>query len=90
MSTVSEPVLTTSNPEVVAERRRALRALMRNPLLPAAGETAKEYNLVRRHSVWLKYWLAKFPSWDLHIDKEVARLRKTPPDLADETRGVSS
>jgi len=61
---------------------------MRNPLIPAAGETAKEYNLVRRHSVWLKYWLAKFPAWELHIDKEVARLRKTPPDLADETRGA--
>jgi uncharacterized protein (TIGR02678 family) len=88
VSTVSEPVLTTSNPEVVAERRRGLRALMRNPLLPATGETAKEYNLVRRHSVWLKYWLAKFPAWELYIDKEVARLRKTPPDLADETRGA--
>ena len=78
--------LTTSNPDIAVERRRALRALLRNPLLPAMGETAKEYNLVRRHSVWLNHWLAKFPAWNLHIDKEVARLRKTPADADDETR----
>ena len=78
--------LTTSNPDIAVERRRALRALLRNPLLPATGETAKEYNLVRRHSVWLNHWLAKFPAWNLHIDKEVARLRKTPADADDETR----
>src|SRR5262249_21649507 len=33
-----------------------------------------------------KLWLAKFPAWKLHIDKEVARLLKTPADLADDTR----
>src|SRR5262245_52129190 len=63
-----------------------MRALLRNPLLPALGDRAKEYVIVRRHSAWLKYWLGKFPAWDLYIDKEVARLRKTPPDLADETK----
>ncbi len=69
-----------------AERRRALRTLLRRPLVPASGDTGDEYRLVRRHSAWLKDWLAKFPAWDLHVDQEVARLRKVPPDLIDETR----
>ncbi len=69
-----------------AERRRALRTLLRRPLLPASGETEEEYSLVRRHSVWLKDWLTKFPAWSFHADKEVARLCKVPPDLLDETR----
>ena len=69
-----------------AERRRALRMLLRRPLLPASGETGEEYSLIRRHSAWLKDWLTKFPAWSFHVDKEVARLRKLPPDLLDETR----
>jgi uncharacterized protein (TIGR02678 family) len=71
---------------VEAERRRALRALLRAPLLPSAGETAEEYNLVRRHSEWLKHWFTKFPAWILHIDKAAARLRKVRVDFLDETR----
>jgi len=82
---VAEALAAPSDPEIAAERRRALRALLRSPLLPASGETAKEYVLVRRHSAWLKYWLGKFPAWDLFVDKEVARLRKKSPD-SDETR----
>ena len=78
--------MTASNPEMEAGRRRALRALLRNPLLPAVGETADEYMLVRRHSEWLKRWLTTFPAWSLHIDREVARLRKIPADVVDETR----
>jgi uncharacterized protein (TIGR02678 family) len=71
---------------VEAERRRALRALLRVPLLPSAGETAEEYSLVRRNSEWLKHWFTKFPVWSLHIDKAAARLRKVPVDFLDETR----
>jgi uncharacterized protein (TIGR02678 family) len=71
---------------VEAERRRALRALLRTPLLPSSGENAEEYNLVRRHSEWLKHWFTKFPAWTLHIDKAAARLRKVPVDFLDETR----
>jgi uncharacterized protein (TIGR02678 family) len=82
---IAEALAAPSDPEIAAERRRAMRALLRSPLLPASGETAKEYVLVRRHSAWLKYWIAKFPAWDLCVDKEVARLRKTAPG-ADETR----
>ena len=75
-----------ATPQVETERRRALRALLRRPLLTAAGNSAEEHALVRRHSVWLKQWLVKFPHWSLHLDKEVARLRKIPPDFLDETR----
>src|ERR1041385_2099728 len=82
----SQSVTTASNGQSEGERRRAMRALLRNPLLFAEGETAEEYILVRRHSAWLKHWLAKFPQWNLHVGKEVARLRKLPPDLVDETR----
>jgi uncharacterized protein (TIGR02678 family) len=72
--------------EVEAERRCALRALLRNPLLPATGDTAEHYVLVRRHSEWLKQWLSKFPDWSLHIDGELARLRTIPADILDDTR----
>lgn len=84
-----KPFTLTPHQEVEDERRRALGALLRNPLLPAAGETAEEYVLVRRHSEWLKQWLAKFPAWTLHVDREVARLRKTPADHLDETRAAA-
>jgi uncharacterized protein (TIGR02678 family) len=83
---IQSAVTSSTSPEVQAERRRALRSLLRNPLLLAAGDTAPQYELVRNHSPWLKYWLAAFPGWTLHIDGEAARLRKTPPALTDETR----
>jgi uncharacterized protein (TIGR02678 family) len=34
----------------------------------------------------LKQWFEKYPAWSLVVDKDVARLRKTPADLADDTR----
>lgn len=73
--------------EVIAgERRQALRALLRRPLLSAAGAPAADFGLVRRHATWLREWLARHPGWTLQIDSETARLRKTPADLADATR----
>ena len=86
MTAVFEEFTTSSNPDLELERRRALRALLRNPMLLAAGDTEEAYILIRRHSLWLKQWLRKFPAWSLHIDKQAARLRKVPPDLLDETR----
>ena len=80
------PVTLSTTPEVQAERRRALRALLRNPLMLSVGDTAAQYVLVRNHSAWLKHWLAAFPGWNLYLDAEAARLRKVPPGLADETR----
>ena len=76
----------TTSLEVEAERRRAFRALLRNPLLAVSGEMAEEYRLVRRHSDWLKQWLGRFPAWELYLDRRLARLRKIPADLFDDTR----
>ncbi len=68
------------------ERRRALRALLMEPLLTAGGTRAAEFGLVRRHAIWLQEWLSRHPGWTLTVDSEVARLRKTPADLSDGSR----
>lgn len=71
-----------------AERRDALRALLMNPLLPASGPTAESFRLVRRHASWLGDWLRRWPGWTLILQPDLARLRKTPSDRTDSTRGV--
>lgn len=68
------------------ERQRALRALLRRPLLTARGRDADSFALVRRHAAWLRDWLARETGWQLHVDPEFARLRKSPADLDDATR----
>ena len=65
------------------ERRGALRALLQRPLLTA---DSPQFAAVRRHSSWLREWLARNPGWTLQISSELARLRKTPADLGDGTR----
>lgn len=70
------------------ERRKAMRALLQNPLLTAQGSFSAEFGLVRRHAGWLRDWLAKETGWSLTVDSEVARLRKTPPDTSDGTRAA--
>lgn len=71
---------------VLHERRRAMRALLMRPLLTAADDDAEVFGLVRRHAAWLSDWLDRNPGWSLHVDGELARLRKTPGDLHDDTR----
>lgn len=71
----------------LAERRRALRALLRSPLLSAAGPHAEEFTLVHRHSEWLKEWLLENAGWTLALGSDLARLRKVPGDPFDGTRG---
>ena len=68
------------------ERQRALRTLLQQPLLSADGAYAAEFGLVRQHAEWLRDWLAQNTGWALQVDSELARLRKTPADLADDTR----
>ncbi len=68
------------------ERRRALRALLRNPLIDARTDDRGDLTLVRRHAGWLHDWLGRYPGWRLHVDREHARLRKTPGRLTDATR----
>lgn len=68
------------------ERQRALRTLLKHPLLTADGPQAAEFGLVRRHADMLRDWFAHQANWILHVTTEFARLRKTPPDSADKTR----
>lgn len=71
------------------EFARALRALLRRPLLTAAVD-ADAFRLVRRHADELRAWFAHETGWRLYVDPEVARLRKTPADLGDGTRPARS
>src|ERR1043166_7000364 len=68
------------------ERQRAMRALLRNPLLTADGMNALEFGLVRGHADELKEWLAHHASCTWPVTSEFARLRKIPPDSSDPTR----
>lgn len=68
------------------ERQRAVRVLLRHPLITAAGPNSAEFVLVRRHADWLRKWFAQNPGWSLHLDAELARLRKVPATLDDPTR----
>jgi uncharacterized protein (TIGR02678 family) len=72
------------------ERRKAVRALLRNPLLTPRGRQAAEYALVRRHAGHLAEWFARETGWSLHADSGVARLRKTPGRLDDGSRGATA
>jgi uncharacterized protein (TIGR02678 family) len=63
-----------------------MRALLQHPLLTADGPHATEFGLVRRHSEWLRKWLAHYTGWSLVVDSELARLRKTPVDSIEQGR----
>lgn len=69
------------------DRRRALRALLRKPLLLADDPAdATEFARVRRHADDLREWFSRNAAWSLDITADFARLRKTPADLADASR----
>lgn len=67
------------------ERRTAIRALLVQPLLTAAMDRTA-FPLVRKHASALRTWFADQTGWHLHVDAELARLRKPPADTADATR----
>lgn len=69
------------------QRRQALRALLRCPLLTAEREP-EVLALVRRHAAWLQEWFAHHAGWSLVVSPEAARLRKIPGSDADATRGA--
>ncbi|REE95970.1 TIGR02678 family protein [Thermomonospora umbrina] len=74
------------NAEEAAEQRRAaLRALLRRPLLTARDDPETLVR-VRRHQDDLRDWLRSEVGWRLHVDTEIARLFKIPPTLDDPTR----
>jgi uncharacterized protein (TIGR02678 family) len=69
----------------VAETRRAARALLRRPLLRAAGPDAAEFTLVRKHVGDLRTWFDRNTGWRLVVDSEVARLVKVAAGTTDHT-----
>ncbi len=67
------------------EVQRAARALLRRPLLTAALHE-EELGLVRRHARELQAFFAEHAGWTLSVDRETARLRKTPATVTDGSR----
>lgn len=75
-----------SDEERAAERRRAVRALLQQPLLCAGGDGSEDLAAVRRHTDYLRGFFGKHLGWTLEVDSGLARLRKIPADRADGTR----
>jgi len=65
------------------ERRRALRALLARPLLPARHPA---FPLVRRHAEALRQWLVAETGWSLQVEGDFARLHKRVACHDDGTR----
>ncbi len=77
-----------TDPLVAEERRVALRALLHFPLLTPDGPRERLFALVRRHREYVADWFAHHAGWSLIATADVIRLRKTPGDPDDETRGA--
>jgi len=67
-------------------RRRAVRGLLRTPLLTVAQPDPALFQLVRRHALWLQDWFAREAGWTLRVDSSVARLTKVVADACDPSR----
>lgn len=76
--------------QTIEERQRALRALLKTPLLGASGEGADVFPLVRRHASFLRDWFAEHAGWRLQVEPGLAHLRKQPANLDDTTRPASA
>jgi len=73
------------------ERQRALRALLRHPLIVADDpEQGENFARIRRHGDTLREWFSRHAGWSLDITSECARLAKIPGRLDDATRGAAS
>jgi uncharacterized protein (TIGR02678 family) len=83
---MTAPLADVLDRQQVEERRHALRALLRHPLLTRTGPDATAFALVRRHASWLREWLSANVGWSLQVDTGLARLRKLPGRLDDRTR----
>jgi uncharacterized protein (TIGR02678 family) len=69
-----------------AERRRAVRALLRSPLL---ASSSPDFPALRRQGAWVREWFARETGWHVLVDAEHARLRKVPADPSDGTRAAT-
>jgi uncharacterized protein (TIGR02678 family) len=81
--------------DLATERSRAIRALLRTPLLDVAADT-DTFRIVARHSAWLTEWFETACGWSLLVDTAAgfARLgkRAARPDTSRplrRTRGSS-
>ena len=70
--------------QVAEQRRRALRILLRQPLLTSRDR--QKFSEVRKHAGWLAEWFGREAGWQVRIDHSVARLRKIPASHADGSR----
>ncbi|RGE19249.1 TIGR02678 family protein [Leucobacter sp. wl10] len=71
----------------LAERRRALRALLAQPVLSARGPDEADFRRVRRFEAELREWLDVNTGWRLTVDASAARLHKRVAG-DDATRGI--
>lgn len=69
-----------------AERRRAVRALLRSPLL---ASSSPDFPALRRQGAWVREWFARETGWHVLVDAEHARLRKVAADISDDTRAAT-
>ncbi|WP_328605385.1 TIGR02678 family protein [Amycolatopsis sp. NBC_00345] len=67
------------------EFRRAARALLRRPIVRAAGPGSDDFAVIRRHASELRTWFDRNTGWRLFVDSEVARLAKTVATTTDHT-----
>ena len=72
------------------QRGRALRTLLRQPLLTSRGPDRQKFSEVRKHAGWLAEWFAREAGWSVQIDHSVARLRKVVPWHEDGTRAAQA
>jgi uncharacterized protein (TIGR02678 family) len=63
----------------------ALRALLMMPLMTSSHS---DFAAVRRSAESLREWFAREAGWNLHIERDCARLYKRPANLLDATRGL--
>ncbi|MEY4577115.1 MAG: hypothetical protein RL701_1818 [Pseudomonadota bacterium] len=82
----SQGLRATLDRQRAEEQVSALRALLMRPLLTAADE---HFASVRRHAESLRAWLLRETGWQLHVDRDCARLFKRPSDLTDASRGAA-
>ena len=74
----------TLSTTMAAERSRAIRLLLRHPLLTADAQGKALLEPVVKHRDWLIRWFSEHAGWRLVVDGEAgfARLYKIPPAFA--------
>ena len=74
--------------QLADQRGRALRTLLRQPLLTSRGPDRQKFADVRKRAGWLAEWFGRETGWTVHVDHSVARLRKVAASHQDGTRSA--